>query len=188
MAMSADDIGVRATEYLLGLLEGEEAEAFRQLLGRDHAAQAALVSAEIAVSAAFPPVAAPAALKGRVLAAIAPEPRAAVPGPSLGAIRAGEGKWKPSGVPGITYKRLYSDKTSGLVTVLVRMEPGSVYPAHRHTGVEQCLVLEGDLIHDDHVYGPGDFTWAEAGSLDPELHTKTGNLLLIVGPREKAPV
>jgi hypothetical protein len=30
-------------------------------------------------------------------------------------------------------------------------------------------------------YSPGDFTWAEAGTIDPALHTRTGNLLLIIG-------
>jgi anti-sigma factor ChrR (cupin superfamily) len=87
-------------------------------------------------------------------------------------------------VPGVTYKVLFVDKAAGLVTTLVRMEPGASIPAHRHSRAEQCLVLEGDLIHDDHVYGPGDFTWAEAGSIDPALQTKRGNLLLIIGPPE----
>ena len=92
-----------------------------------------------------------------------------------------EGKWRQGDGPGITYKKLHFDNASGLLTMLVRMEPGAHYPAHRHSLLEQCLVLEGDLIHDGHVYGPGDFTWAEAGSIDPGLHTERGTLLLIIG-------
>jgi len=65
------------------------------------------------------------------------------------------------------------------------MEPGAVYPAHRHSRTEQCLILEGDLIHDDHVYHPGDFTWALAGTIDPSLQTETGALLLIISGMEK---
>jgi anti-sigma factor ChrR (cupin superfamily) len=103
---------------------------------------------------------------------------------SLGAILANEGKWRNAEFPGVTYKVLYFDKPAGLVTSLVRLQPGARYPAHVHKRTEQCLVLEGDLRHGHHVYGPGDFTWAEAGSLDPELHTEGGLLMLIIGAPE----
>jgi anti-sigma factor ChrR (cupin superfamily) len=138
----------------------------------------------------LPPVEPPPRVKARFLETIGSESRKRPARPPLGAKRAHEGKWRPGDAPGITYKVLYFDKVSGLVTTLVRMEAGAFYPGHRHSKLEQCLVLEGDLIHDNHVYGPGDFTWAEAGTIDPGLHTKTGNLLLIVGApeTEKVPV
>jgi anti-sigma factor ChrR (cupin superfamily) len=72
---------------------------------------------------------------------------------------------------------------------MVRMEPGAVYPAHRHTRTEQCLILEGDVTHRGHTYHPGDFTWAEAGTIDPSLETVNGNLLLIItGIDKETPV
>jgi anti-sigma factor ChrR (cupin superfamily) len=125
----------------------------------------------------------PARVKDRLMQSIAdPAAKGHSAHPAgLGAIRSHERAWRPTQFPGVSYKKLYFDKQAGLVTNLVKMEPGSVYPAHRHSRTEQCLVLEGDLIHDDYVYGPGDFTWAVAGSLDPELRTEHGNLLLIIG-------
>lgn len=103
----------------------------------------------------------------------------------LGAVLFDSVPWKASDHPGISFKTLYFDKAAGLVTMLVRMEPGSCFPAHWHDRPERCLVLEGDLIHRDHVYHRGDFTWAEPGTEDPELRTEHGNLLLLIAPPEK---
>jgi anti-sigma factor ChrR (cupin superfamily) len=66
----------------------------------------------------------------------------------------------------------------------VRFEPGASIPAHRHLQTEQCLVIEGDVEHDGNEYGPGDFTWAEAGSIDPTLTSRNGSLVLIIGGKE----
>lgn len=39
--------------------------------------------------------------------------------------------WQPSPFPGIDMKVLMNDPKSGMSTVLVRMAPGAVVPAHR---------------------------------------------------------
>jgi hypothetical protein len=131
------------------------------------------------LAASIMPVEPPPGLRARIIATVSAPAR-----PPMGALRAAEGKWKPAGSPGITFKKLYFDPVAGLVTMLVRLEPGAVYPSHIHSRAEQCLVLEGDLVHDAHVYGPGDFTWAEAGTLDPELTTRGGTLLLLIAAPE----
>ena len=161
--MSNDDLTVFAQ---LGLLSAEEAAEW---------------SAETAAALAFamPAVRPRPEVRQRLLSRIAKQPE-----PGLGAVLSTEGRWRKAQFPGITFKPLYFDKPSGLLTMLVRMEPGARHPAHVHSRTEQCLVLEGDLRHGDHVYTSGDFTWAEAGSLDPELHTEGGNLLLIVAAPE----
>lgn len=47
----------------------------------------------------------------------------------------------------------------------MRMEPGAVTIAHDHDGMEEFLVLEGDLVDSDgKVFGPGDFVSYEAGT------------------------
>ncbi len=137
--------------------------------------------AAVALAATLPEARPSSGLRARILQSVAK------PNPGLGTVRASEGKWKPTAEPGITFKKLYFDRDAGLVTMLVRLEPGAVYPAHTHSRTEQCLVLEGDLIHQDRVYGPGDFTWAEAGSADPALTTRNGTLLLIIAAPEKRP-
>ena len=50
-------------------------------------------------------------------------------------------------------------------TYLMRMEPGAVTIAHDHAGMEEFLVLEGDLVDSDGTtFGPGDFVSYEAGT------------------------
>ena len=188
MPEAPDDLENDAALSALGVLDPESAARFEELLSRDPAAVAALElhhSTAAMIAESLDPLEPPPQLKKRLFERIestaAPHPDP----PTLGAVRSEEGKWKPAGVPGVTYKKLYFDRPAGLVTKLVRMEPGTVYPAHRHSRTEQCLVLEGDLIHDDHAYHPGDFTWAQAGSIDPMLRTEHGNLLLIISGVEK---
>jgi anti-sigma factor ChrR (cupin superfamily) len=180
-----------AALYALGLLGPAETEEFEQRLTADAEAAAVLreygLAAE-AVVASTPAQAAPPRLRDRVLGIADAGEQHVEHG--LGAIRTFEGRWRESKYRGITYKRLYVDKAAGLVTMLVKLEPGAVLPAHRHARTEQCLIVEGDLIHEGESFTAGDFTWAEAGSIDPMLTTRHGALLLIVGPpdNEEVPV
>ena len=97
-------------------------------------------------------------------------------------VRKGEGKWRPTGDAGISYKLLYADAERGTYTTLLKMEPGSRIPPHRHLGVEQCLVLEGDVRAGDTGMSAGDFNCSLAGSVHDELVTDGGALLLLVSP------
>jgi len=50
------------------------------------------------------------------------------------------------------------DRESQQGTYLMRMAPGAVTIAHDHPGMEEFLILEGDLVDSDgSVFGPGDF-------------------------------
>jgi anti-sigma factor ChrR (cupin superfamily) len=138
-----------------------------------------LDDASAALAVTLEPVRPPSELRRRLMQRVAEHTE-----PRLGAVLSTEGKWRDAKSPGVHYKVLYFDKAAGLVTTLVRLDPGARFPAHTHARTEQCMVLEGDLRHGDHVYGRGDFTWAEAGSVDPELHTEGGALLLIIGAPE----
>lgn len=172
------DLYSQAALYLFGQLPPVEAKAFERGADRAHR-QALIEMTEVAASVALaaPPVAPPPEIKLRVLKRIESNPH-----PGLFSKRAQEqGPWKPSGTPGISYKKLYFDKDSGLVTMLVKMEPGARLATHSHGRTEQCLILEGELRYsDEKIYRAGDFTWAEAGSVDPALYTVEGNVLLIV--------
>ena len=48
--------------------------------------------------------------------------------------------------------------------VLIEMEPGRGYPAHRHRGVEEVLVLRGGYRDEGGEYHSGDYVRYEAGS------------------------
>ena len=172
------DLHSQAALYLFGQLPPAEAKAFESEADqarRDALIEMTEVAAALALTAS--PVAPPPELKLRVLERIEGKPY-----PGLFSKRAQEqGPWKPSRTPGISYKKLYFDKASGLVTMLVKMEPGARLAAHTHGRTEQCLILEGELRYsDEKIYRAGDFTWAEAGSVDPALYTVEGNVLLIV--------
>ena len=83
---------------------------------------------------------------------------------------------------GIQVKQFFVDEASGIQTSLVKMAPGASLPAHRHTGVEQVFILEGDCNLNGEVLGPGDYHRAEGGSIHEITRTTNGTLFLLVAP------
>jgi anti-sigma factor ChrR (cupin superfamily) len=77
--------------------------------------------------------------------------------------------WHQTRFAGCSVKPLLVDPTSGLATLLFKMEPGAVLPDHEHVLIEQTYVLEGSLCDKE---GPdagtevkaGEFVWRPAGS------------------------
>lgn len=94
-------------------------------------------------------------------------------------LRANEGEWYEASA-GILVKRLFLDKKSGAVTSLFKFAPGVRVPRHHHSGVEQCLVLEGDFQVNNEKFGPGDFSCAMPGSVHESIYSEGGALVLIV--------
>jgi anti-sigma factor ChrR (cupin superfamily) len=90
-------------------------------------------------------------------------------------VRRDEGAWMPSPVPGVQMRPLLGEKT-----VLVRMQPGAVYPKHEHREAEQCYVLEGSVSDSDGVtVHAGDFICMGADTVHRPIHTDTGCTFLI---------
>jgi anti-sigma factor ChrR (cupin superfamily) len=112
----------------------------------------------------------------RVLGALPPSEVAA----GVHFTRADEGEWMSVGLPGITLKRLYENRDDGTTTMLVRMEAGARYPAHRHPTIEQCLVLEGDLHVGEVLLRAGDFQLATPSSEHAPHWTETGCTIFLV--------
>jgi quercetin dioxygenase-like cupin family protein len=75
---------------------------------------------------------------------------------------------------GLFCKILALDAKTGRVTMLVRLAPGTDYPAHRHSDVEELHLLDGELMIDHKKLHAGDFIRAEAGSVDHRVWTETG--------------
>ena len=67
---------------------------------------------------------------------------------------------------------------------MVRMTPGTHYPSHKHAGVEELYLLEGDLSVDDMAMQAGDFCRAEAGSIHKEIVTQSGCLFVITSSHQ----
>ena len=60
--------------------------------------------------------------------------------------------------PEMSWLPLSFDPETQQGTYLMRMEPGAVTIAHDHPGMEEFLVLEGDLVDSDGTtFGHGDF-------------------------------
>jgi anti-sigma factor ChrR (cupin superfamily) len=64
--------------------------------------------------------------------------------------------------------------------MLLKGEPGASYPAHRHTGPEECYVIRGSLVVEGQLLRAGDFHHAEGDSHHGELHTDEGVEVLLV--------
>ena len=88
-------------------------------------------------------------------------------------------------IKGISVKTLAVNEEKGYIMILMKAIAGAEYPSHRHSGAEECYVLEGDLFVEGKYLGPGDFHHAEGGSDHDPLRTKNGcTLILVVDPRD----
>lgn len=113
----------------------------------------------------------PASLRGRLAQRIAAETGAEPVLPATG--RWAEPEWKEV-APGISCQLLATDMEQDRVSMLLRLAPGTVYPPHRHGGVEELHLLHGELVVNDRKLYPGDYIRAEAGSRDHRVWSETG--------------
>ncbi len=87
--------------------------------------------------------------------------------------------------PGISCMLLASDTEKDRVSMLVRLAPGAEYPPHRHAGVEELHLLDGELMINSKKLYPGDYNRAEVDTTDRRVWTETGcTCVLITSPRD----
>ncbi len=72
--------------------------------------------------------------------------------------------WRETKHEGIYLHFLRRDEATGDATVFIRMKPGRGYPAHRHTGIEEVLILQGGYRDQKGEHRAGDYLINEAGS------------------------
>ena len=88
--------------------------------------------------------------------------------------------WQKTRFPGCEAKTLLLDRSTGLMTALMRFAPGAVLPDHEHVNIEQSYVLEGRLVDKEGAAKgteckAGEFIWREAGSRRRiQLHRSRG--------------
>ncbi|MGH7496425.1 MAG: cupin domain-containing protein [bacterium] len=95
-----------------------------------------------------------------------------------------EGAWEETGLPGVSFKKLFVDRERAYITLLLRMRAGAFYPSHQHGGYEECLVLEGEVRSAEVQLRAGDYQRMTGGSLHHALQTDKGCLLLIIASQE----
>ena len=82
--------------------------------------------------------------------------------------------------PGIECKLLATDAERHRVSMLVRLAPGASYPAHRHAGVEELHLLDGELWIDERKLFPGDYNYGAPGAGDERVSSETGCTCVLV--------
>jgi quercetin dioxygenase-like cupin family protein len=97
---------------------------------------------------------------------------------------AAAGGWVPHPVPGIRMRVLALNRTAGYATLLLDVAPGTRFPAHHHTGDEECYVISGTVYSYGRRMGPGDFLHADGDTDHGELWTDEGAMVLLVVPPE----
>ena len=90
--------------------------------------------------------------------------------------------WRPfAEAPGVGFRVLKTNRPGTGVTLMLRFEPGSQYPAHRHPSGEEYWVVEGRLEDGPRSYGAGTYVWHPPGSVHAP-RSRDGAVVLIVLP------
>ena len=82
--------------------------------------------------------------------------------------------------PGIECKLLADDAGRRRVSMLVRLAPGAIYPAHTHADVEELHLLDGELWIDERKLFPGDYNHGPPGASDERVWSETGCTCLLI--------
>ena len=72
--------------------------------------------------------------------------------------------WRTTRYPGVRVHFYASDKATGRVVALIGMQPGCGYPAHRHKGPEEVLVIQGGYRDEQGEHRAGQFVRYEDGT------------------------
>ena len=96
--------------------------------------------------------------------------------PSFVTVRDADDGWVETG-PGNAVKVLHQDDE--MMSMLVRLAPGTTYPRHYHPADESTYVVEGETWFGDIHLVAGDFHLAPKGTTHGEVRTETGCVLLI---------
>ena len=93
-------------------------------------------------------------------------------------VRPASMEWQKTRFAGCEVKPLLFDRSTGLVTALMRFAPGAVLPDHEHVKIEQTYVLEGSLVCPEGECRAGQFVWRPAGSRHHAWAGPRGGLFL----------
>ena len=193
--MPDEEFYVLAALQALDIMDESESRALEEKLQESPELQSELGAVETiiaAIACTAPPVAVASDLKNRLFQRIAEHDSTAAQEVSSEPVselltntklpplirRSRDVKWKSFGVPGISIGRLFADKEKREITCLLRLEPGIQFPLHRHGGVEEIFMLEGDLVVEGEVCYQGDYIRSLPGSTHAPI-TEGGCLLLV---------
>lgn len=173
-----EDVMNEAALYALGALPDEKARAVEKRLQSGCGFCAAQVECYAAVaeqlSLAVAPVEPRPELRQRLRERLARRDRGSQL-EHMKIVRGTDAPWIKMPFPGVEMRHLIGDKT-----LMLRMQPGAVFPRHEHPEAEQCYVLEGSLTDSDGVtVYAGDFVVVSKGITHEQLHSVTGCTLFV---------
>jgi len=178
--MIPDEIEALVLADSVGALEPDERLALRErleaLTPEQRSEVARIYDTGMSVALNMPPLEAPGHMRDRVLA----ESRK----PVRYTLSAANADWFETGLPGIRGRVLSVDRQRSVVTMVFRVEPGAVSPAHRHHGPEECFVISGSVNFEGRVLRAGDFSHADKDSEHGEMTTTEGAEVLVIGAIE----
>ncbi len=96
--------------------------------------------------------------------------------------------WRSTSIPGVEWSLLAEEPGEGRgaargATVLIRMAGGVGYPAHRHLGIEEVLVLAGGYRDEAGEYRAGDYVRYPPGSVHAPVALEGQECLLYASAR-----
>ncbi|MCA1582304.1 MAG: cupin domain-containing protein [Acidobacteria bacterium] len=94
--------------------------------------------------------------------------------------------WTDHSSPGVRVKVVSTDPVSGTRCLLLQLGPGSVFPDHEHSGVEEVFVVSGSFSVAGQILRTGDFCRSEPGTKDWDITTEKGALLLVTLGSERS--
>lgn len=98
--------------------------------------------------------------------------------PPLFVLRSQNLEWQPHRTEGVQVVKLFLDSARRQRSLLVKAAAGVVYPLHRHQGIEEIYMLEGELVINGEVYLAGDYIRSHPNSIHAPS-TSTGCMFLI---------
>jgi quercetin dioxygenase-like cupin family protein len=186
---STDELVDAAALYALGLLSESERSSMDQ-----HLSEGCVVCESeigrcgdlLAKWAEETPVAAPPALRRKLLQSLREKQKSLSETGSpivfddagLLVLRTTQMEWQ-SPSPGFSVKVLLDDSERDVTTSLVRMAPGTLYPAHRHKGIEEVYVLQGDLRVEGVELVQGDYCLSQPETIHQGSYSELGCLLMV---------
>ncbi|MDX1400988.1 MAG: cupin domain-containing protein [Kiloniellales bacterium] len=174
--MTQGELDLMAAEFVLGVLGDKEREIANDLTKNDPAFGEAVAAWEMrlgSIGDIAPAADPPGELFSEIESVIdKSDPR------GTKTVRADSEGWEAL-IPGVEKKPLLRNLETGEESFLMRVAPGTRYPEHEHSFIEECVVIEGELTMGRLVLNPGDYHVADVNSVHQEFRSEKGALVFI---------
>jgi hypothetical protein len=95
-------------------------------------------------------------------------------------LRAANARWKRTGLPGVRYRTLLADRKANRRTIMLKMDAGAELPDHAHAGIEEVLMISGDLSIAGQVLGANDYISVHRGAQHGVPRTAGGCVCIVI--------